>query len=313
MLLRIALFVLMAVGLLGFGAVAWFSSMPAPTPEIKSAEVAPIVPPPPPPPLPTVSVLVAAHQLRAGSFLKADDIRAEAILSSQVPLGAAPDRPNVRARLDGAMLRHSIGEGQALVAADILSPGDHGFLAAVLQPGMRGVIIGLNDVASDWGLLWPGDHIDLILTQSFDAANTLARRHISAETVLTNIRVVAVNQQLMQGERSDDAEHKASTRTLTVEVSSAQAEHLAVALRLGKLSISLRSATTVPDVKADARPSFPALPLVTATLSDIPDAPASPRVTWSGDVSRALSQPTRAPAPATVVLFHGNAGGESHP
>jgi pilus assembly protein CpaB len=161
---------------------------------------------------------------------------------------------------------------------------------------MSAVTLGVNEIASDWGLLWPGDHIDLILTQSFDAADTLARRHIAAETVLTNLRVVAVDQQLVQGEMADDAEHKATTRTLTVEVSSVQAERLAIALRLGKLSISLRSATTVPDGKSDASP----------------DAPVFPRVMWSGDVAQALGQRTRAPTPATVLLFRGNAGGESH-
>jgi pilus assembly protein CpaB len=256
--------------------------------------------------------LVAAHPLRAGTFLKADDVRAEAILSSQVPPGAAPDRPDVRARLQGAMLRHNVGEGQTLVASDVLSPGDHGFLAAVLKPGMRAVSLGLNDIASEGGLLSPGDHVDLILTQSFDTADTLVRRHLAAETVLTDLRVVAIDQQLVQGYMPDVAGPKSTTPTLTVEVSSLQAEHLAIALRLGKLVISLRSATTVPDEQAGAQPRLPASPFLDATQTDIAAAPASPRVTWSGDVSRALNQPTRAPAPATVLLFRGNAGGESH-
>lgn len=283
MLLRIALFALMAAGLLGFGAVAWFSSLPPPPPEPKVAEAAPAPPPPPPPP---VGVMVAAHPLRAGTFLHAADLHAEALPASQVPPGASADTPAARAQLEGAMLRHGIGQGQAVLPGDILRPGEHGFLAAVLEPGMRAMTLALNEVASDWGLIWPGDRIDLILTQSFDAADTLVRRHFAAETVLTKIRVVAVDQQLMQGEAVDDAERKA-TRTLTLEVSPAQAERLALALRLGKLVISLRSAA------ADA------------------GAPAPPQVTWSGDVAHALGQPTRPPVPATVLLFRGNAGGES--
>ncbi len=289
MLLRIALFALMAAGLLGFGAVAWFSSLPTPPPpEAKVAEIAPTPPPPPPPP---VSIMVAAHPLRAGTFLKAADLHAEALPANQVPPGATADTPAARGQLEGAMLRHGVGEGQAVLSGDILRPGEHGFLAAVLEPGMRAMTLGLNEVASDWGLIWPGDRIDLILTQSFDAADTLARRHYAAETVLTKIRIVAVDQQLMQGEMADDAEHKA-TRTLTLEVSSAQAERLALALRLGKLVISLRSAATDVDMP-------------------IPPQVTPPQVTWSGDVARALSQPTRPPVPATVLLFRGNAGGAS--
>jgi pilus assembly protein CpaB len=295
MLLRIALFVLMAVGLVGFGTVAWIStSPPSPTPASADGSAAP--------PKPTkITVLVAARQLRAGTFLKGDDIRSQEVPAEQVRPNTSLDTPAARGQLLGAMLRHSIGEGQPVQTEDILRTGDHGFLAAVLEPGMRAMTFGVNDVASDWALIWPGDRVDLILTQQFEDPNTKATRRLAAETVITDIRVVAVDRQLMQGEMADDAERK-SMRTLTVEVSPEAAERLALAIRLGKLAITLRSAAMARQVTAQAGQ-------MTATrLNDATDAP--PTVTWSGDVAHALGQPIRPPDPIVVRIFRGAEDGK---
>jgi pilus assembly protein CpaB len=281
--------------------------------------------------------LVAAHQLRAGTFLRPEDVKAQEFIAADVPSGASADNPAARAKLQGAMLRHSVGEGQVLVSDDVLRPGDHGFLAAVLEPGMRAVTLGPNELVSDWALIWPGDRVDLILTQQFEDPATFARRRIAAETVITDARVVAVDKQLMQGEMADDAERK-GVRTLTVEVSPEGAERLAVALRLGKLGIALRAASPAPgEVAAQGLPS-PATPVAVpswaqlgaqlgtratamaanaatppyeapeASGTSLPD-PAAP-VTWSGDVSHALNQPTRPPEPQVLHLFRGSDDGK---
>jgi pilus assembly protein CpaB len=295
MLLRIVLFVLMAVGLVGFGIVAWISTSP-PSATPGSADAAA------PPPKPTkIAVLVAAHQLRAGTFLKADDIRSQELPAEQVGPNISVDTPAMRGQLQGAMVRHSIGEGEAVRSEDILHTGDHGFLAAVLEPGMRAMTFSPNDVASDWALIWPGDRVDLILTQQFDDPNTKPNRRLAAETVITDIRVLAVDRQLMQGEMADDAERK-SLRTLTVEVSPAAAERLAIAMRLGKLSISLRSVAGLGQVTAQAgQPQI--------RTNDSTDAPL-PTMTWSGDVAHALDQPIRQPDPVVVRVFRGSEEGK---
>ena len=283
MALRIALFVMMALGLLGFGTVAWISTRPPTPAELPqaagNAEAAAAT---------HATILVAAHQLRAGTFLKADDIKPQDFPTSQIPPGASPDTPAMRGALQGAMLRHTISDGQAVLNEDVLRTGDHGFLAAVLEPGMRAMTFSLTDVASDWALIWPGDRVDLILTQQFDAPDTYAPRRMAAETVISNIRVVAVDKQLMQGEMPDDAERK-TLRTLTVEVTPEAAERLAIAMRLGRLTISLRAASPARDVAA-----------ATDQAADAGAAPA-PIVTWGGDVAHALDQPTH---PDTVVRVY---------
>ena len=76
------------------------------------------------------------------------------------------DTPAARTELFGAMVRRNLATGDVVLSADALNPGDRGFLAAVLGPGMRAVTVGVDAVSGLAGLIWPGDRVDLILTQS---------------------------------------------------------------------------------------------------------------------------------------------------
>jgi pilus assembly protein CpaB len=177
------------------------------------------------------------------------------------------------------MVRHSLGAAEIIRRTDVLHPGDHGFLAAVLDPGMRAVTVGVDAVTGSAGLIWPGDRVDLILTQTIgDTAVPMGRR-VAAESVLSDARVIAIDQRLVQDADSNtSADH---ARTVTLEVTPEQAARISVAMRLGKLSLAVRSVE----------------PAVTA----------SPNTIWAADVSAALSggaAPSPAP-PAKVRVFEG--------
>jgi pilus assembly protein CpaB len=258
MSLRSALLMAIALGLGGLGVVAWIGlQLPA-----KPAVTA--VPPPPPPP--AMKVLAAAHPLRAGSLLKYDDIQPREILVTAAPEGARADTPQDRAELVGAMIRRGLLPDDILLPGDVLRPGDHGFLAAVLAPGMRATTVGVDAVSGTAGLIWPGDHVDVLLTQVSDDQTLPASRRASAETVLSDVRVIAIDQQLMQGATGTSTEQGVS-HTVTLEVTEGQAERVALAGRLGHLSLIVRS--------ADAPAGAPG---------------ARPETTWGGDVSPALNQ-----------------------
>lgn len=155
------------------------------------------------------------------------------------------------------------------------------------EPGMRAVTLGLNDIASDASLIWPGDHVDMLLTQQLDPHAPAARR-IFSETVLTDVRVIAIDRQLVEGATQDAADRTKHAHTLTVEVTSEQAERLSVALRLGKLALSVRSAGPAPPVEAAA-------------------VPAKSGTIWAGDVSPALGREAT-PVPGPVVrVWQGSA------
>ncbi len=271
MLMRVALFVVLCLGLAGFGVVTWIETRPAavarPDAEVVAAPV-------------TASVLVAAHAIHAGGLLKPDDL-ANADLPMQEAAAFLRNTPENRTALFGAMVRHTLAQGDPLSDGAVVRQGDHGFLSAVLDPGMRAVTIGLNQIGSDASLIWPGDHLDLILVRETAVPGRSSAHSVSSETVLTDIRVIAVDQQLMQGAAPDD-HTQADSKTMTLEVSTEDAKRLAIALKLGKLSVSVRSASA---------------PLALAK--------AAAPVTWAGDVSQSLAGERNAPESTTLTIFRG--------
>ena len=242
MILRIALFVMMALGLAGFGTVAWLSTRPPPAP----APVAQAAPVPPP----HVSVLAVGRMLRPGNLLKPEDLVPLDMLATATPANTTIDTPAARAALVGAMVRRTMMPNQTVLPDDVLRPGDHGFLAAVLAPGMRATSVAVDAVTGTAGLIWPGDHVDLLLTQSLDDQSLPLAHRIAGETVLTDVRVIAIDQQLSQGTAPNGSEPQPA-RTVTLEVTSAQAERVAVASRLGHLTLVVRPA----DMAAAAQPA----------------------------------------------------------
>ena len=154
--------------------------------------------------------------------------------------GATPAKP---APNSGAMVRRSLPPSYPMLVEDVLRPGDRGFLAAVLGPDMRAVSVGVDAVSGTAGLIWPGDRVDVVLTQQASDDNLPAYRRVAGETVLPDIRVIAIDQALVQGAMGDGPEVNKQVRTVTLEVTSKQAERVAVATRLGRLALVVRSAT----------------------------------------------------------------------
>jgi pilus assembly protein CpaB len=233
MSLRLALGGLLLLAAVGLGLVGYQLTRPPKTVTV-AAEA-------PPPPL-TVDVLVAAHSMPAGTLMKDEDFTKKAVPSTEVPNGALTDVPEIRSGLHGALLRHYLDNGNIMMAGDVLRPRDRGFLAAVLAPGARAISVGVDAISGDGGLIWPGDRVDVILTQELDQKDApLAKRFVS-ETVLSDVRVVAVDQSIAQGAvaNGDNATGKIA-RTVTLEVSPEQAERAALAERLGKVTLAIRA------------------------------------------------------------------------
>ncbi len=267
-----------------------------------------------------VSVIAAAHPLRAGSLLQPSDLAATEMPSTQMPAGSHTDSAEARSALVGAMVRRMIGEHETIAAADVLRPGDRGFLAAVLQPGTRAVSVAVDAVSGEAGLIWPGDRVDVILTQTIDGNDQALARRVAGETVLGDVRVIAVDQQLVQGGQAGGLleERAPVSRTITLEVTPHDAARIAVATRLGKLQVVLRAAQ--PDAAETAALPNPA-PRQPATQAPHPalpaSAPASARppvdgaTVWGGDVSRALG-PNGNGHTSEVRLFQGSKAVEAY-
>jgi pilus assembly protein CpaB len=275
MFLRIIVVLLVVIGLsgVGLGLVAVLRPAPGPQVTVLASPGAPA-----PATVTKQQVLVAARPLRAGIMLTLDDLGAADVSIAAGSVGSYADTVATRTALRGAMVRRSLAANEPIMAGDVLSPGDRGFLAAVLGAGMRGVTVAVDPVSGTAGLIWPGDRVDLLLTQAIDEKEQPLDRRIVGETVLSNVRVIAVDQQLIQGGQGSNVNAGTTpNRTVTLEASPYDAERIMVAARLGKLSLVVRSATGDQGVTG-----------VGAAKGD--EALPSPRnpIAWSGDVSPAL-------------------------
>ncbi|MCW8084322.1 Flp pilus assembly protein CpaB [Sabulicella glaciei] len=257
-LLAVLLLLLTAGGL---GYIALLAVRPGSP--VLEAEAAPA----PPPPV-RLRYLAAARPLQVGTLLKDEDFTVREFPTDAVPEGALLASDEMKAELRGAMLRRWLEPNATLARADVLHPRDRGFLAAVLRPGTRAMAVGVDAVTGAAGLIWPGDQVDVLLTQELEGGGVTAARRYVGETVLNDARVIAVDQQFTQGAGPSDAGPRNVARTVTLEVSAEQAERLAVAQRLGRLSLTVRA----------IEPSSERPPLLSA----------APVPTFGGDVSRAL-------------------------
>lgn len=258
------------------------------------------------PPPQMAAVAVAPHPLSAGLLLSADDLAWRDIPVSSVTDTMIRKDSATAAKLPGAVIRTAVDEGTALSPRDVVLPDAQGFLAAVLAPGKRAVSVAVDEVTGNAGLTLPGDHVDLLLTQKIDRAGDpgQALQPVASETVLSDLRVIAVGSTLRATEGAEGASsgtQQHAARTVTLEVSPEDAERIAVATRLGQLSLMLRSLAT-PRV-ATAGP---------AALDDPTGQPV-----WGEDVSQAVrmirdrqSPATRAPpkpqGPPSVRVFRGS-------
>ena len=275
MLLRITLFAVIGLGSAGFGIIGWIGLHRPGTAVVTEAAAAPVPQ--------TRVVLVAASQLTAGSLMKPDSVTAAEVNVAELKPGAWSDTPAARGELVGAMIRRSVSKNEVILPSDVMRPGDHGFLAAVLGAGERAVSVGVDAVSGAAGLVWPGDHVDLILTQTIDDTSAPIGKRIAGETVLHNVRVIAIDQQLIHGAGNSSVE-STTNRTVTLEVSPDEAERVSVAVRIGKLSLSVVSADQSIAAAGAAKAKV---------------------ITWGGDVSTALRQGANSAESSTIRVFQG--------
>lgn len=182
---------------------------------------------------PKTEVLVARTDLPAGSFVTEQNLRWQTWPDDNLPENYLVKGQVEQKTFYGAVVRRSIPTGQPVIATLMVKPGDRSFLAAVLKPGYRAYSIKVNETSSIAGLVFPGDRVDLLLTHKVDSNGTAIQ---VTETVMTNLRILAIDQAL-----DNQTGQPRVGKTVTFEVTPKNAEVLAVADDLGRLTLSLRS------------------------------------------------------------------------
>ena len=234
--LRFLLFVSLLMSAIGLGVLGWQLLVPSAPQFVESG-----APAPPPAPPRRAQIVVAARPLLPGTLLKDEDFATREMAPEDVPAGAISPGDESRIELRGALLRRYLEAEAPLGRDDVLRPRDRGFLAAVLRPGTRAISVGVDVVTGAAGLIWPGDQVDLILTQELARDDAPLARRVIGETVLTDIRVIAVDQQFTRGANPADATVGRIARTVTLEVTAEQAERVAVSTRLGRIALTVRA------------------------------------------------------------------------
>lgn len=174
-------------------------------------------------------VLVARRPLAVGNFIKNNDLKWQPWPAMEIP-GSFLTRDETEVdEFVGAVIRVNVDEGQPVSHSMVVLPGERGFMAAVLAPDSRAVSIAVSATTGISGFVFPGDRVDILLTQSIEGRQV-------TETLLEDIRVLAVDQ------RSDtDDRDPVIASTVTLEVTPGQAKTISVAGSLGQISLSLRS------------------------------------------------------------------------
>ena len=181
-------------------------------------------------------VLVAQRALPIGTIITADAIGYQLWPKELVQDAYFLDGEADVTQLIGTVVRHPVTAGGPVTQGSLVSPGDRGFLAAALTPCMRAITVPVDVKAAVAGFVFPGDRVDMVLTQSVSGEGGALK---VSETILRNLRILATDQSTSQ-ETVEGQTRVKSYRTVTLEVTPQIAEKVAVAQTLGSLSLALR-------------------------------------------------------------------------
>ncbi|KZN12261.1 Flp pilus assembly protein CpaB [Marinomonas sp. TW1] len=232
------------------------SALLTPEPPLPPKVVKEVVPPKPS----YRSVLVASKALKPGDFMDASSLewqQAEKAYSENTFFLKGVDE---KSQLYGATVTQPILAGTVLESDLLVSPGEPGFIASVLKPGMRAVAIPADVVTSNAGLVAGGDRVDVILSLKRDyeqgsGSNPLATIELpklASQTLLRNVRVLALNDMVetfvrdKNKKQKPEAKQRKSYETVTLEVLPKDVERLTVAREIGVLQLALRSVQGQP-------------------------------------------------------------------
>jgi pilus assembly protein CpaB len=197
---------------------------------------------------PQARILVARTALSPGAILRPGDVGWQPWPASDLNAAYLTPVQTGVDQMNGAVVRQALAAGQPVMRGAVIQPGDRSFMAAVLQPGYRAVTVNVTASAGVAGFVMPGDHVDLILSQSVGGSNGGGDQRFVSETVLKDLRVLGMDQRAAEAKKDILV-----PSTATLEVTPKGAEVIAVASELGKLSLALRSLANADQAPPDAR------------------------------------------------------------
>jgi pilus assembly protein CpaB len=201
--------------------------------------------------LQTVDVLVAKSDIGLGQSVKPENLQWQswpAATASNTFIRRG-ERPNAATEILGEIARAPFISGEPIREQKLVKADGSGFMAAILPTGMRAVSTEITPETGAGGFILPNDRIDVILSRHEKNQDRAGGADaVRSETILTNVRVLAID----QAPKEKDGQTTVVGRTVTLELKPEQAETLARARQTGTLSLALRSIADVNLVESNA-------------------------------------------------------------
>src|SRR3954468_22287936 len=189
--------------------------------------------------LPTVDILVAKSDIGLGQSVKPDDLQWQAwpaaTASSSFMRGA--DKAGAMKAVVGSIARAPFIAGEPIREQKLVRADGSGFMAAILPTGMRAISTDISPETGAGGFILPNDRVDVILSKREKNPDRNLPDIVSSETILVNVRVLAID----QAPKEKEGQITVVGKTATLEMKSEQAETLTRARQAGTLSLALRS------------------------------------------------------------------------
>lgn len=226
--------VVLVIALAAGGVAAYLASgyQNAPAPVVAVAEK-----------LPTVEVLIAKNDIQLGQALKPDDLQWQTwpAATASSAFIRRDSRPEAASQIAGSIARVPLMQGEPIREQKLVKAEGSGFMAAILPSGMRAVSTEISAETGAGGFILPNDRVDIVLTRRLKNPDTNGPTGgndlILSEVILTNIRVLAID----QAPREKDGQNAVVGKTVTLELKPDQVATLSAARQGGTLQLALRS------------------------------------------------------------------------
>lgn len=179
---------------------------------------------------PTATVVVASVPLHFGNRLAAENLKVVEWPADNRPAGTFAKIEDVLKENEERVVLRTIEPNEPIMESKISGFGGRATLSAIIEENMRAVTIRVNDVYGVAGFVLPGDRVDVMITREPEKGSPLT------DILLQNVTVLGIDQQASEG-----ADDPMVARSVTLQVSSVQAQKLTLASTVGTLSLALRN------------------------------------------------------------------------
>ncbi|MEX0405557.1 Flp pilus assembly protein CpaB [Aquibium sp. LZ166] len=201
---------------------------------------------PPAPAIELTDVLVLGEDVPVGQPLE-NQMRWQSWPESAVSEGfiLRSEEADAMEKLQGSIARLAMYAGEPVRRSKLIGEGQS-FMSAILPSGKRAVATQISADTSAGGFILPNDNVDVIMTRRAESGGS---NGFITETILKNIRVLAIDQMIQEDEEGKKVK---VGETATLELTPQQSEIITVAQQLAdRLTLALRPVADAQDKQGD--------------------------------------------------------------